>query len=123
MTHISRPYLTLIPPNFPQESYQLDELTELKEQEAEEAAREKGNAERAVVAEKLKSSFLDTTMNLFEDLFSPAEVPDHIQVLNCYASLKEEYKEKLTELLKTLYVQVQDRNDERLKKIGVSTGE
>lgn len=43
------------------ESYQLDELTELKEQEVDEAARTKQAAADKAVAAKLQNSFLDVT--------------------------------------------------------------
>eukprot|EP00392_Amoebophrya_sp_AT5.2_P016509 g16775.t1 len=100
-----------------QESYQLDELTELKEQEVEEAAKAVTLSEKKQQEEKLKQSFLDTTNNLYEDLFG--EIPEHVAALNCLPGLKEEYRERLTELLKTLYSQVQDKNEDRLKKVAV----
>lgn len=34
--------------------------------------------------------------------------------------LKEDYKEKLMDLLKSLYHAVQERNDDRMKKLDVS---
>ena len=110
-------------PNPSQESYQLDELTELKEQEAEEIQAKREEAERKTVEDKLRLSFLDTTMNLFDDLFNADDVPEHIQVLNIYPGLREEYKEKVTELLKTLYAQVQEKNEERLKKVAAFNAE
>ncbi|CAD7945054.1 unnamed protein product [Amoebophrya sp. A120] len=100
-----------------QESYQLDELTELKEQEVEEGIREKALAEKKVQEDKLRHSFLDTTNNIYDDLFG--EIPEHVQALNCLAGLKEEYREKLGELLKTLYAQVQEKNEDRLKRVDV----
>ena len=48
----------------------------MKEQEAEEAQQKKEDAERKLVEEKLKLSFLDTTMNLFDDLFDASDVPE-----------------------------------------------
>ena len=95
----------------------MDELTELKEQEVEEAAKAVTLAEKKQQEEKLKQSFLDTTNNLYEDLFG--EIPEHVAALNCLPGLKEEYRERLTELLKTLYSQVQDKNEDRLKKVAV----
>ncbi|CAD7950959.1 unnamed protein product [Amoebophrya sp. A25] len=101
-----------------QESYQLDELTEMKEQEAEEALQQKAEAEKKVHEEKLRQSFLDTTNNLYDDLF-PADMSEHLGALHCLTPLKEEYREKLAELLKTLYASVQEKNEERLKKVKV----
>jgi len=99
-----------------QESYQLDELTELKEAEATQAVIRKQNAEQEVILQKLKLAFLDCTHNLLQDLF-PTPEPDAVQVLQCYMPLKEDYKEKLNELVKTLSTSLEEKNSARLLKV------
>jgi len=99
-----------------QESYQLDELTELKEAESAQAVIEKQNAEQKILLEKLKLAFLDCTHNLLVDLF-PAAEPEAVQVLQCYMPLKEDYKEKLSELVKTLTTSLEEKNATRLLKV------
>eukprot|EP00397_Hematodinium_sp_SG-2012_P032420 GEMP01034520.1.p1 GENE.GEMP01034520.1~~GEMP01034520.1.p1 ORF type:complete len:551 (+),score=81.17 GEMP01034520.1:26-1654(+) len=99
-----------------QESYQLDELTELKEVEATQTALKKQQTEQDVVLEKLKLSFLDCAHNLLQDLF-PTPEPEAVLVLQCYLPLKEDYKEKLSELVKTLSSTLEEKNTARLQKV------
>jgi len=99
-----------------QESYQLDELTELKEAEAAQQVIKKQQAEQDTTYQKLKLAFLDCTHNLLGDLF-PIPEPDTLLILQCYAPLKEDYKEKLNELIKTLTTSLEDKNDKRLAKV------
>lgn len=99
-----------------QESYQLDELTELKEVEATQGALKKAQSEQDDALEKLKMSFLDCTHNLLQDLF-PTPEPDAVQVLQCYLPLKEDYKEKLSDLVKVLANNLEEKNAARLQKV------
>jgi Leucine-rich repeat (LRR) protein len=48
------------------ESYQLDELTELKEREAVQSAQTRAEQEKKAILEKLKAAFQDCTEDLFE---------------------------------------------------------
>jgi len=80
-----------------QEGYQLDELTELREKEAQERANQSAQKEKEAVIEKLKQSFLDCTEDLFEELFSKDVEPEHVTVLSCYGPLKEDYRDKLAD--------------------------
>jgi len=100
------------------ESYQLDELTELKEREAVQAAQSRAEQEKKAILEKLRAAFQDCTEDLFEQLFSPAAVPENLTVLQCYPALKEDYKDKLAEQVKILRQWLDDKNNIRKKKVG-----
>merc|ERR1711904_186758 len=99
------------------ESYQLDELTELKEREAVQAAQTRADQEKKAILEKLKAAFQDCTEDLFEELFSPTAVPENITVLTCYGALKEDYKDKLAEDVKILRGWLDEKNNVRKKKV------
>lgn len=100
------------------ESYQLDELTELKEREAVQAAQQRAEQEKKAILEKLKAAFQDCTEDLFEELFKyPDVVPENITVLQCYPQLKEDYKDKLAEDVKVLRGWLDDKNAIRKKKV------
>lgn len=99
-----------------QEGYQLDELTELREREAQENANLNAQREKEAVIEKLKQSFLDCTEDLFEELFSKEIEPEHVTVLGCYGPLKENYKDNLADEVKALKQGMEEKNEIRLKK-------
>jgi hypothetical protein len=99
-----------------QEGYQHDELIELREREAAEAANLNAQKEKEAVIEKLRESFLDCTEDLFEELFSKDIEPEHVTHLSCYGPLKEDYRDKLAEEVKTLKQQMEPKNELRLKK-------
>jgi hypothetical protein len=99
------------------ESYQLDELTELKEREAVQTAQTRAEQEKKAILEKLKAAFQDCTEDLFEELFSPTAVPENLTVLQCYPALKEDYKDKLAEEVKILRGWLDDKNTVRKKKV------
>jgi len=99
-----------------QETYQLDELTELKEVEATQAVLLDQQKEQAEACAKLKLSFLDCTHDLLQDLF-PTPDQETLQVLQCYMPLKEDYKEKLSELIKFLTTTLEEKNVVRLQKV------
>lgn len=99
-----------------QEGYQLDELTELREREAQQLQNLNAQKEKEMVIEKLKESFLDCTEDMFEDLFSKDVEPEHVTVLTCYGPLKEDYRDKLTDEIKALKSGMEEQNDVRLKK-------
>jgi len=97
--------------------YGVDELTELREREQAEAAKEKAKKDKEAVLEKLKGSFLDVTEDFFEDLFSKEVEPENVTVLQCYGQLKEDMRDKLTEEVKTLRHWMEERNEVRQKKV------
>jgi len=99
-----------------QEGYQLDELTELRDNEAQERANQNAQKEKEAVIEKLKQSFLDCTEDLFEELFSKDVEPEHVTVLGCYGPLKEDYRDKLADEIKALKQGMEEKNEFRLKK-------
>lgn len=99
-----------------QESYQLDELAELRDQETNEKANLNAQKEKEAVIEKLKQSFLECTEDLFEELFSKELEPEHLTVLSCYGPLKEDYRDKLAEEIKVLKQAMEEKNESRLKK-------
>lgn len=99
-----------------QEGYQLDELTELREREAQEKANLNAQKEKRALLEKLKQSFLDCTEDLFEELFSKEVEPEHVTVLGCYGPLKEDYRDKLADETKSLKQGMEEKNEGRLKK-------
>lgn len=99
-----------------QEGYNLDELTEVKEREQTEAAKQKAAEEKRTIIAKLKEAFMDCTEDLFEELFSKEAEPEHLTVLQCYAPMKEEFREKLTDDIKNLRVWMDEKNEGRVKK-------
>jgi hypothetical protein len=102
--------------NNAQDSYNLDELTEVKEREQASQQKIRQEEEKRKVLEKLKESFLDCTEDLFEQLFSKEVEPEHVLVLQCYGTLKEEYRDKLTEDIAHLKKTMEEKNESRLKK-------
>mmetsp|Transcript_89625 Transcript_89625/g.254056 ORF Transcript_89625/g.254056 Transcript_89625/m.254056 type:complete len:561 (-) Transcript_89625:210-1892(-) len=98
-----------------QEGYNLDELTEVREREQAELAKQRAQKEKEAVKDKLRASFLDCTDDLFEDLF-PKDEPEHVTVLQSYGQLKEDYRDKLTEDVKNLRGWMEEKNEIRLKK-------
>jgi len=112
-----------------QEGYQLDELTELREREAADAAKERAIKEKQAVIEKLKLSFQDCTEDLFEELYSQGTdskegkekenrvEPEQVTVLSCYNALKEEFRDKLNEDIKNLRGSLDLWNDKKLKQV------
>mmetsp|Transcript_64416 Transcript_64416/g.153664 ORF Transcript_64416/g.153664 Transcript_64416/m.153664 type:complete len:573 (+) Transcript_64416:96-1814(+) len=100
-----------------QEGYQLDELTEIREREQQEAVKLNSQRQKEATLEKLKNSFLDCTEDLFEELFSKEVEPEHVTVLQCYPTLKEDYRDKLAEHIKNLRQWIEERNDSRVKKV------
>merc|ERR1719498_554922 len=56
-----------------EETYQVDDLTELREQEQARANKLKAAADKKALLERLKLSFLDGTEDLFDELFSEEE--------------------------------------------------
>lgn len=101
-----------------QEGYQMDDLTELRDQEESEAAKELLNKEKQEVLEKLRSAFLDCTEDFAEELFAKNVEPENVTVLSCYAQLKDDYRDKLNEDIKTLRDALDKRNEDRIKKVG-----
>lgn len=100
-----------------QEGYNLEELTEVREREQAEQAKQKSKKEKQAVLEKLKTSFLDCTEDLFEEMFSKQVEPENVLVLQCYQGLKEDYRDKLTEEIKGLRTRMEEKNEVRLKKV------
>mmetsp|Transcript_41266 Transcript_41266/g.94966 ORF Transcript_41266/g.94966 Transcript_41266/m.94966 type:complete len:563 (+) Transcript_41266:110-1798(+) len=100
-----------------QEGYQLDELTEIREREQQEAAKLNSQRQKEATLEKLKQAFLDCTEDLFEELFSKEVEPEHVTVLQCYPQLKEDYRDKLTEDIKNLRQWIEEKNEGRMKKV------
>ncbi|CAK9110097.1 Dynein regulatory complex subunit 3 (Leucine-rich repeat-containing protein 48) [Durusdinium trenchii] len=100
-----------------QEGYDLEGITEVREKEQTEQARQKALAEKQAVIEKLKTAFLDCTENLFEEMFSKEVEPDNVLALACYPGLKEDYRDKLSEEIKGLRSRMEEKNDVRLRKV------
>lgn len=100
-----------------QEGYNLEELTEVREREAAEQGKQRTKKDKDAVLSKLKQSFLDCTEDLFEEMFSKEVEPENVQVLQCYQSLKEDYRDKLTEEIKALRTRMEEKNDFRMKKV------
>mmetsp|Transcript_18439 Transcript_18439/g.50617 ORF Transcript_18439/g.50617 Transcript_18439/m.50617 type:complete len:565 (-) Transcript_18439:146-1840(-) len=100
-----------------QEAYNMEELTEVREREQQEAAKVRQKKEKEAILAKLKLSFLDVTEDLFEELFSKELEPEHVTVLSCYSALKEVYRDNLAEDIKNLRAWMEERNDVRLKKV------
>jgi len=103
--------------NVAQEGYNLEELTEVKDNEQAEAAKKKFQADKQAIIEKLKTSFLDCTEDLFEEMFSKEVEPENVQVLQCYQALKEDYRDKLSEEIKSTRARMEEKNEVRLKKV------
>mmetsp|Transcript_3518 Transcript_3518/g.5748 ORF Transcript_3518/g.5748 Transcript_3518/m.5748 type:complete len:563 (-) Transcript_3518:122-1810(-) len=99
------------------ESYQLDDLTELREREATEKANLNAQKEKEAVIEKLKDAFLDYTEDLFEELFGRQIEPEHVTALQCYGQLKEDYRDKLADEVKFLRQGMEEKNELRTKKV------
>merc|ERR550514_1580718 len=106
-----------------EETYQVDDLTELKEQEMHKANELKAAAEKKATLERLKLSFLDGTEDLFDELFSEAdEEKYHLPMLQCYQNLKDEYKDALDRnnqgsMMKSLRDTLLEKNAIRQKRV------
>jgi hypothetical protein len=98
------------------EGYNLEELTELREREHQEATKVRQKKDKQGVIDKLKLSFLDVTEDLFDDLFSKELEPEHVTVLSCYPQLKENFRDAITEDIKNLRHSMEEKNEGRLKK-------
>lgn len=102
------------------ESYLLDELTELREREAAESAKDRSKNEKEAVIEKLKNAFLDCTEDLFEEMFAKAPAgpeTENLTVLGCYGTLKEDFRDKLADEIKCLRTWMEEKNETRVKKV------
>lgn len=99
------------------ESYNLEELIELKDKEGAEQAKARAKKDKEAIIAKLKGSFLDCTEDLFEEMFSKDVEPENVQALQCYQSLKEDYRDKLSEEIKALRTRMEEKNDVRVKKV------
>jgi len=106
-----------------EETYQVDDLTELKEQEMHKANELKAKADKKALLERLKLSFLDGTEDLFNELFSEEEEEKaHLQLLQCYQNLKDEYKDALDKnnqgsMMKSLRDTLLEKNVIRQKRV------
>lgn len=106
-----------------EDSYAVDELTELKEAETHKAAELKAAADKRALLAKLKLSFLDGTEDLFDELFSPEEEERcHLNFLQCYQNLKDEYKDALDKtnqgsMMKSLRDTLLEKNAIRQKRV------
>eukprot|EP00928_Gymnodinium_smaydae_P091571 TRINITY_DN75296_c1_g1_i1.p1 TRINITY_DN75296_c1_g1~~TRINITY_DN75296_c1_g1_i1.p1 ORF type:complete len:564 (+),score=129.86 TRINITY_DN75296_c1_g1_i1:195-1886(+) len=98
------------------EGYNLDELTEVREREHQEEAKQRQMKDKQAIIEKLKLSFLDITEDLFDELFGKDIEPEHVTHLACYAPLREVFRDNLAEDIKNLRTAMEEKNDNRLKK-------
>jgi hypothetical protein len=65
-------------------------------------AKRKEDEKRALLL-KAKEAFLDSVLDLFHELFEANVTENSVETyLQCYTSLKEDYKEKLADLVKAL---------------------
>lgn len=100
-----------------QEGYNLDEINEVREKEQVQATQlATAHAKKAVI-EKLKTSFLDGTEDLFEELFGKDVEPENVTVLQNYAIYRDQFKESLLEDIKALRAQMEEKNEIRLRKL------
>ena len=105
-----------------QESYNLDDLTELRDREMHEAEAAREEAEKKATLEKLRGAFLDVTEGLYEELFSKEVEPEHVTILQSYPMAKENYKEVLVEIVKTRRTGFTRQNDARIvSSVAVTT--
>jgi len=98
------------------EGYNLEELTELREREHQEATKVRQKKDKQAIIDKLKLSFLEHTEDLFDDLFGKDLEPEHVTVLACYPQLKENFRDAITEDIKNLRHTIEEKNEGRLKK-------
>ncbi|KAF4698424.1 leucine rich repeat, partial [Perkinsus olseni] len=99
------------------ETYHVDELAELREREVgsnQKADRDKRKKEQMEI---LKESFLDSTAELLDELFTGEEETEGfcVRILHGYPVLKEDFKDKVAELIKTLRKEVLEKNSVRTK--------
>ncbi len=100
------------------ESYQLDDLSELREKEGEEKHEQDLISAKLAERDELKKSFMDLTFGLFGDvLFSPETEPEQLSYLNGYQAVKDDYKEKLDEMTKALLSFMNEQNTLRMRSL------
>lgn len=97
--------------------HHIDELTDLREREHAHTVKIQQQQAKEAVIQKLKGSFVDCTEDLFEELFSKENETEHLLHLNCYAGLKEDFKEKMSEAIKNLRDWMEEKNDVRTRKV------
>jgi hypothetical protein len=106
-----------------EETYQMDELAELKEAELNKATELKAKDDKKALLERLKLSFLDGTEDLFDELFNEEEEEKcHLNFLTCYQGLKDDYKEQLDKTavgsyMKSLRETLLEKNAIRQKRV------
>jgi hypothetical protein len=106
-----------------EETYQVDDLTELKEAEQARANEEAAAAEKKATLASLRTAFLDHTEDLFDELFPKAEEQKaSLNLLQCYQNLKDEYKDVLDKtnqgsLMKSLRDVLLEKNAIRVKRV------
>lgn len=99
------------------EGYNLEDLTDVREREQSEATKQKATADKQAILARLKASFLDCTEDLFEEFFAKGVEPEHVTVLSNFNGLKETYREEITEEIKQLRAKIEEKNDDRLRKV------
>jgi len=100
------------------ESYCVDELSELREQESEQKLAAEQQKEKQKHTDDLKEYFADFTDGLLDQkLFKPGEVePPNVKLLNAYPMLYDEFKEKFLEKLKELRNYFKQQNQKMVYK-------
>jgi len=99
------------------DTYQVDDLAELREKETLAAALEKEKQDKLARLAKARESFLDCTEDMFDELFGPEIEPPHVKLLPSYSALKDEYKEKLHDFIKQLKTALEEKNTLRLRRV------
>jgi hypothetical protein len=106
-----------------EETYQVDDLTELREQEQARANEAAAAEEKRQLLAQLRTAFLDSTEDLFDELFPKEEEKKaNLTMLQSYQNLKDEYKDVLDKtnqgsLMKQLRDTLLEKNAIRKKRV------
>jgi hypothetical protein len=106
-----------------EETYQVDDLTELREQEQARANEAGAAEEKRQTLAQLRTAFLDATEDLFDELFPKEEEKKaNLTMLQSYQNLKDEYKDVLDKtnqgsLMKSLRDTLLEKNAIRKKRV------
>lgn len=95
------------------ETYRSDEISDIKEREAEEAKSLRRQMVASETLKQLRTSFLDATAGFSDELFGNAAYP--VTVLSQFSVMREDAIEKLGEALELLTTTIKPRNLERLR--------
>jgi len=106
-----------------EDTYQQDELTDLRDQENDRDNKAAAAAEKKATLAQLRTAFLDATEDLFDELFpKDEEKKANLTMLQSYQNLKDEYKDVLDKtnqgsLMKSLRDTLLEKNAIRKKRV------